>query len=302
MFYNFFCSPGGFAPPGNLGVVAWDVVRMTTSSDGLTWSKPSIVLQPSQPYDRSSVCDPSIVKFRGSYFLYHTCINTCTEGEKRPPDGYFQNRICAAVSDKVGGPWRKLGTPVIQDLSCDANVTTTTCAKEVGAYCVGQPTAAVIDGEVVLFYSSVGGINDNKEGPNPGRILAMSSNDGRTFSPRAKQGSIPVLMQTATKAVHSNPPPVSATLFTQRDVDIRYDRDSKQHLMVQGDVGSTTVSWSLSSDGGRNWLPYDANHRIATHDVSYPGGANHNPGAVPMLFFLFSQILINVVSHHFCYP
>ena len=80
--------------------------------------------------------------------------------------------------------------------------------------------------------------------------------------------------------MNGDPPPVSATLFPQRDVDIRYDRDSKQHLMVQGDVGSTTISWSLSSDGGRNWLPYDPNHGIATHDVSYRGGANHNPGAV----------------------
>ena len=63
-YFNFFCSPGGFKPPGNSNVTAWDVVRMTTSRDGRNWSAPSIVLEPSTAYDHSSVCDPSIIKFR----------------------------------------------------------------------------------------------------------------------------------------------------------------------------------------------------------------------------------------------
>jgi hypothetical protein len=29
-FYSFFCSPGGFVPPGNNGVTAWDVIRLST--------------------------------------------------------------------------------------------------------------------------------------------------------------------------------------------------------------------------------------------------------------------------------
>ena len=35
VFYNIFCSPGGFAPAGNSNVKAWDVIRVTTSVDGL---------------------------------------------------------------------------------------------------------------------------------------------------------------------------------------------------------------------------------------------------------------------------
>ena len=45
---------------------------------GRNWSAPTIVLEPSTVWDHSSVCDPSLVKYRGTYFLYHTCINTCT--------------------------------------------------------------------------------------------------------------------------------------------------------------------------------------------------------------------------------
>jgi hypothetical protein len=74
------------------------------------------------------------VSLRGTYFLYHTCINTCVD-RNAPPDGYFQNRICVALSDKVSGPFRPIGKPVIQDLSCNPGKHTgLSCGKEVGAY------------------------------------------------------------------------------------------------------------------------------------------------------------------------
>ena len=117
-FFNFYCSPGGFAPANNSGVVAWDVIRLATSSDGRNWSAAVVALEPSTHYDRSSVCDPSIIKFKGSYFLYHTCINTCAGDSTAPPDHYHQNRICVALADNVRGPYRKVVTPVIEDLSC----------------------------------------------------------------------------------------------------------------------------------------------------------------------------------------
>jgi hypothetical protein len=266
-YFSFFCSPGGFAPANNSGVVAWDVIRMVTSSDGRNWSTPVIALEPSTQFDRSSVCDPSIVKFKGTYFLYHTCINTCVDGTNGPPDKYHQNRICVALADDVRGPYRKVATPVIQDLSCAPTANVTSCAKEVGAYCVGQPSAAVIGGVIVVFYSSIGGTNDPMLQPNPGRILAMASDDGVVFAPR--QG--PPVAQTT-------PPPSSATLFTQRDIDIRYERESGQHVLLQGDVGSPEITWSLSGDGGLTWLPWSANRTIEVHNASCKGCANHNPG------------------------
>ena len=63
---------------------------------------------------------------------------------------YSIHRICVALADDVRGPYRKVVTPVIQDLSCAQTANATSCAKEVGAYCVGQPSAAVIDGAIVV--------------------------------------------------------------------------------------------------------------------------------------------------------
>jgi hypothetical protein len=103
VYYSFYCSPGGYAPGNNSGVVAWDVIRMSSSADGLDWSAPVVALEPSTRFDHSSVCDPSIIKFKGSYFLYHTCINTCVGSNDAPPDSYHQNRICVAISDHVRG-------------------------------------------------------------------------------------------------------------------------------------------------------------------------------------------------------
>ena len=75
------------------------------------------------------------------------------------------------------------------------------------------------------------------------------------------------------------PPPASATLFTQHNADVRYDRESKRLLMVQGDVGANKIWWSLSDDSGYTWLPWDVNRTIAVHNVTACGQtcANHNP-------------------------
>jgi len=298
-FYSFFCSPGGLAPPNNSKVTAWDVIRMSTSHDGKLWTTPSIVLEPSTAWDHSSVCDPSIVQFRGTFFLYHTCINTCNDDDARaPPDGYHQNRICVALADHIRGPWRKVGQPVIQDLSCAPDAPAKPgCAAEVGAYCVGQPSAVVVGrDEIVVFYSSVGGVNDPVAGPNPGRILAAVTTNGVDFVPRQENGAgagagagadaVAVADATVPLAllppvpVPPPPPPRSATLFTQRDVDIRFDRVTNQLLMLQGDVGSAGIFWSLSGDAGMTWLPWSANRTIAVDSGS---SCNHNPGlaAVP---------------------
>ena len=198
-------------------------------------------------------------------------LNGVGTDENAPTDGYFQNRICVALADNITGPYRKIGKPVIEDLSCDPGNPNTSYAKEIGGYCVGQPSAAVVDDSIVVFYSSIGGVNDNSEGPNPGRVLAMASKDGVNFGSRDGVGPI----DTGLRA----PPAKSETLFTQRDVDVRYDRESKQLLMVQGDVGANKIFWSLSNDGGLSWLPWAEKRTISVHNVSTCSSCNnHNPG------------------------
>jgi hypothetical protein len=235
-YHMFFCSPGD-------GTDKWDYIRHSSSEDAESWATSDVALMPSTPFDANSVCDPSVVQFRGVWLLYHTCINT-----QSPPDGYRNNRICVAMADKVAGPYSPLPRPIIEDLNCTSDPSV--------AYCVGQPTAVVVGDAVYLFYSSV--YPGASPGPNPGVILAAVSADGVNFQPLA--GGQP--------------------LYVQRDVDIKYDRTDGVFVMVQGDVGSTVMTWSVSVDGTQ-WLPYNTSsgRDLATNpSAASLGGSNNNPG------------------------
>lgn len=232
VYYSFFCSSG----PGPTG--GWDVIRMVTSSDGVNWSSPQDALDVGNGYDLDSVCDPSVVKFHGVYYMYHTCINQAS-----PPDGYTNNRICVATADSIQGPYRKVSAPVIQDLSCTSG----------SLYCVGQPSAVAVNGTIYVWYTNQ--CSTDQPGPNPGYIYLQTSKNGVDFTP----------------ANNGNP------VFSQRDVDVKYERSSQSFFMIQGDVGDSHIAWSVSKDGV-NWLPYDLNRTLNTNPDIIPGGSNNNPG------------------------
>ncbi len=61
---------------------------------------------------------------------------------------------------------------------------------------------------------SAGGVLAGEPGPNPGYIFAQRSSDGVTFAPMGN---------------------ASAPLYSQRDVDVKFDRSSGQFVLVQGD-------------------------------------------------------------------
>lgn len=242
VYYAFYCSPG-------TGGGRWDAIRMTTSTDGLKWTAPTIALQPSTPWDANSTCDPSVVRMRGVYYLFHTCINVYN-----PPDGYKTNRICVAVSDSIQGPYHKVGKPVVANTAC----------TDPKAYCAGQPSAVVRDSggqeQLVLFYSSIGGPQDPTTGPNPGSILGMTADAELNFSPLAS----------------------SQTLFAQHNVDVKWERSSQQFVAVQGDVGASQLTWTTSPDGV-SWLPYVQGQRTLPTNPALPPScaspcSNNNPG------------------------
>lgn len=224
----------------------WDVIRLATSGDFQTWSSPEVILAPQNGYDANSVCDPSLVLFNGQWLLYHTCINTAN-----PPDGYTNNRICVSFADGVLGPYYSPPNPVvIQDLSCDKDPNK--------FYCVGQPSAVVAaDGKsILLYYTNSNGVDARP--PNPGNVYVQQSFDGFNFSPLNNGNWV----------------------YPQRDVDVKYDRVNRQYLMVQGDVGSTVLSYATSHDGV-NWTSYNpAIRNISTNPDLPSGGSNNNPGLV----------------------
>ncbi len=235
-YVAMWCSPGING--------AWDAIRMATSSDLVRWSDATIILVPQNGYDTDSTCDPSLVAYRGQWFLYHTCINT-----KNPPDGYTNNRICVAVADSVNGPYFSASLPVIEDKNCTKNWN--------AAYCVGQPSAIVHpSGQgVLVYYSKV--TPEDTVGPNNGHVHVAFAADGINFRPY-----------------------VDGPVYPQRDVDVKYDRWSRLFLMVQGDVGSSVLTYSTSADG-KSWSPYNPSVRMVATNPNLPaGGTNNNPGLV----------------------
>jgi hypothetical protein len=233
-----YCSPGSGG--------SWDAIRATTSTDFSTWTDPIVLLLPQTSYELNSVCDPSLVRFHGVWFLYHTCINT-----QSSPDGYGNNRICVTMADSALGPYAApANNVVLQDLECPSSAS--------AAYCVGQPSAIVSpDGNRVLLYFTRTMPND-KNPPNPGYVYVAESRDGVNFS--WLNGRKPI--------------------YGQRDVDVKYDRVNELFLMVQGDVGSTTISYATSTDGV-NFTSFDPSFRSIVTNPSLPsGGSNNNPGLV----------------------
>eukprot|EP01090_Pellita_catalonica_P007465 TRINITY_DN18050_c0_g1_i1.p1 TRINITY_DN18050_c0_g1~~TRINITY_DN18050_c0_g1_i1.p1 ORF type:complete len:348 (-),score=24.46 TRINITY_DN18050_c0_g1_i1:309-1352(-) len=218
---------------------------MTQSTDGQNWHSTEIALKPGGSYDKNSVCDPSIVKFKGSYFLYHTCINV-----EDPPDGYTNNRICLAISDHITGPFYKLDRPVIQDLSCPKDPKT--------AYCIGQPSALVHNDKIYVYYSSVFPLNHGSGPPNEGYVLLSTTPNGVSNWQAETNRTVPS--------------------YTQRDVDIKFDRSTKQFLMFQGDVGSNAIYWSAGSGDGKHFLPFTESRKINTNPNLPQHGTDNNPG------------------------
>ena len=180
-------------------------------------------------------------------------------------------RICVAMADSIEGPWKHYPTPVIQNLTCPST----------GPYCVGQPSAVVWDDMVVVYYTLVD--DATTQPPNPGNVLRAVSPDGVAFTT-----------------------PSTTPVLTQRDVDVKVDRNTGRFFLVQGDVGSSELTWSTSDDGGVTWQPcvaggsvalltgdelftscaplacapgrYNAAHSIATNPALPPGGTNNNAG------------------------
>lgn len=231
-YYSFYCS----SPT----VTGWDTIRLAKSQNGLTWTAPTDALVPGGAYDLDSGCDPTVVKFRGVYLMYYTCINTT----QSVPDGYNNNRVCLAAADKIDGPYHKYAKPVVQDLNCPSDWN--------ASYCVGQPSAVVVGSQIYLYYSNA---YPNDPGPGPGKIFLATSGDGLTFLP-ANGG---------------------AAVWDHRDIDVKRDRSSGLFFMVQGEVDTKTIVWTASFDG-ISWLPYDASRSVASNTDMPGDGQNHNPG------------------------
>ncbi|MEZ4287608.1 MAG: hypothetical protein R3A47_05590 [Polyangiales bacterium] len=236
-YYMFYCSPSDTPP------YPYDAVRMVTSTDGRNWSSPSVALAANGSYAHSSVCDPSVVKFRGVYLMYYTCIND--QRYASTPDGYDTNRVCVATADSVTGPYRPLDKPVVEDLNCQ------------GAYCAGQPAALVYDDKVYLYYTDAYPEDSGPGVIGPGKIFLRTSADGISFGGVLNDG---------------NP------IWGRRNVDVKYDRASETFFLVQAEIDTRDLLWAYSKDGVK-FTPVDLARTVAgPPDLVADYGRVHNPG------------------------
>jgi hypothetical protein len=106
-YHVFFCSTGDEA--------SWDFIRYTKSTDGRTWTDPTIVLRANQNEGRDmSACDPSVIKFGDFYYLFYTGAVVTAPGTGIPTTPYEHGRSQATVqvarSLNLAGPYKEVYT------------------------------------------------------------------------------------------------------------------------------------------------------------------------------------------------
>ena len=130
----YTCTPGASG--------AWDYIRYTTSTDGgVTFSTPTVVLQPTPgSADNYSVCDPGVVEFGGYYYIGYTSTNQASGS---------QNNVFVARSTSATGPFSKWngsgwgGNPA-------PFITYTGDPSQYGA---GEPSFVVVGTTLYIYYT-----------------------------------------------------------------------------------------------------------------------------------------------------
>jgi hypothetical protein len=242
--HMFYCT---IAPNATARGV-WDQIAYVYSQDGgANWSTPVTALDAGGQYAQTSVCDPSVVKVGNKYVMYVTCIDT-----RGRNDGYKNNRVCAATSSRITGPWAMHNKPVFEDKTCSDVDANGDGAPE--DYCVGQPSALVANGQVMLYASRRTHAQESNM-PVPGSLFLSTSSDGLNFSNGQE-------------------------VYSKANVDVKRDSKSGKYLMMLGELGSDVIYWNVSDDG-INWPAFDPTRAIASkvHGSDWSGSRdNHNPG------------------------
>ncbi|QQS05465.1 MAG: hypothetical protein IPK50_00865 [Fibrobacterota bacterium] len=176
-YHMFFCSAGRLdMSTGNpADGYEWDFIRHSVSRDGLTWTSPEIVLKPAPrgPGSERSACDPSVVKFKGEWYMYYG-------GNADRYAGGIYVAKAASLWGKfqkwTGSGWVENGVPKLI-IAPKCPYATCLPATDILRYGAGQPTAVVKDGIVHLWYH-----DDTRTKEPHRRNYYSTSADGVTFS------------------------------------------------------------------------------------------------------------------------
>lgn len=216
-YHVFYCSTDGTHPNAS----GWDAVRYMHSSDGIHWSAPTVVLvgahsssDPSSNKDFSA-CDPSVVFYKGYYYLYYTSAYryrppTPQDSCKDPGLTNVLTDIQVARSATIDGTYLTY-TDDNQWVHAPTNPKIIIKpGKELAcSYGAGQPTVVVYNGKLMMWY------NDTTLDPGGNRIYVLETSDPVAW---------PVLTPSNFRASEIN-------VLGVEDVDVKYLPDIGQFIM-----------------------------------------------------------------------
>jgi hypothetical protein len=226
VYYTYFCSAGS---------TGWDAVRLTISRDNRkTWGAPEIMLD--GPGTDRCACDPSIVFFKGYYYLFYS-------GNVK--DVQTVNYVSRSL--KPTGPFLKYGNGRWGEVLDPMPIISPKDPTKDGPgalYGAGQPSVIVRGDTLLQWYTDVelGGIH---------KIKFTTSTDGINWTP-----AIDTNLNTAS-------------------IDVKFNtKTNKYNMYGMGSDGVGPAIWVFESDDGITWTPPVILHRV--NDFAHNPGVSGN--------------------------
>lgn len=270
IYHTFYCSN----PELGAGI---DAVRYVYSEDALNWSNPKIVLRAkpsinsnSGKWINRSACDPSLVYYKGYYYLYYTNQHQTGSNlvdEKRSTQG----NISVARASKISGPYLTYTERrTWEENPPDAKIIIFPQVKRSGnqhSYGAGQQTVVVKDGELYMWFT-----DDSIAPLKQPRIYFLKSQDPVNWTAK----------------------PVPTNLANTSSIDIKYDDINNRFILIKIlDIHTKNASLVASdSTDGINWknlrtIYSQQNFPAFAHNIGMSGNKEGHfvPGEHPIVAF-----------------
>lgn len=146
-------------------------IRLTRSVDLASWSTPTVVLEPTEPWEKEgyeTVSNPYVTRHEGRWRMYYSTTTVMLEDAGFPEPRY----IAYATSDALEGPWDKQSGPLIAP------------SKDVPWRNHGAGSMKLLDdrfeGRLIALNN---GIYLDAQGKTRSAIAVLSSLDGQAWAP-----------------------------------------------------------------------------------------------------------------------
>jgi hypothetical protein len=191
-YYAFLCSRHDSDPGYSYGsnFPFGDGVRLVTSTDGINWSSPTLLLYTHQneidsnDYDNLNACDPSVVYYDGGDgYYYYMFTGNSTLNTNRTPE--LLTYVSVSRSSSITGPYTtytQRGTWETTPTDAAHIVDPRNVNPGYPAYGAGQPTVVVKDGKLWMFYVDDSNRTDHTNNTTFCDVWMMQSTDPKSWN------------------------------------------------------------------------------------------------------------------------